>query len=1454
MKKALALVLAVVMSFAIFSTVFAIDFDMTIQPQNDTNIKTEKSFLRDESHVRDSEPQNGFEMNFDTKVNGTFYGGFFSWATNMEGNIIYDLGTDTIEYLSGFSGSMFASEYIATTGETYGVYTFDDKLFTLARFDDFENSVYTDIATAPEQLIGMSMDYTTNTLYGIGISQTIYTIDYTTGTFTPIAYLSGTDDMVIVMTIDTLGNMYVISFNGIMYSVDKDTGSTTLIGGTGLFPNFAQSLVFDHDTQIMYWFYYDGGYGAVYTVDPATATVTPAGSADRVEIYGVHTRATTVEHPDPVPAEGVMITPEVAELIGGQTLQLRVTVLPANAYVEDRSVTWTSSDDSIATVNENGLVTAIGSGNVTITATTNDGNFTDTCEITVISAQEYYRDLSEALNVASFGEDGYYTYATGTDYPFTVVDVDGRGAVGQSTNVGVDRSVSYVESYLPVRVIAGSVITFDWAIDVASEEYFDMALFYVNDTVITGISGTTDWQSYQYTIPVTSDFTFRWEYIKDDMNSDGQDMLWLDNINLEMNEVAPLESITLNPSEVLVMPGMSTQLSVTFEPVNIADSTVTFASSDTSVATVTPDGLVVAVSEGVATITATAAEGGLTDTATIMVSDALSIPEMNFIPANYGDVFNVTLGSLDSQYVLWDDGYIRHTVGYSLNMGEGEGALLTVTPGENAPYATNIFIYDENFNLVLASDNMQHEITYPEEKFLPETLGLYYIVVTTFGDITLYEGDIVFSIEYYQPVHATGITVTPETLHVGRGRYAQLIGNIEPANCDFPEIIWESSDESVVIVSDRGLLYGISDGSATITATVLDGGFTDTVDITVGDPIIPEYDDTIYAYNIHDMASVYETGFIAFDPEGSAEDIMTIMPGSTNYYSGTYANGLFYGYEYENMGFYTITSYHIIDPVTFTLQSSIPCDTTLPVDMTYDFSTNTMYGNIANMNTGDNYLGIIDPETGAITEVAPFDLEEGATMQTLAAINNGDLYAIDNNGMLYYINKYNASVVAIADMGFEAQYVQTMVYDNYREEMYWFQMDEDSSELVVFDPTTGDIIATDMIGSGCTEITSAFIYADPDTFPEPAAPIPVEGVTVDPTEITIGVGFTENLNAVITPINASNKNVTWMSTHPGIVTVDTRGNITGVHPGSAYVIATTEDGGFTAGSLVTVTDIADSDIPQGMVKVTLKAGNVWGDGTGYQMLLDSDANAFENGIIPADGPLSNSGDVPPEVYAEFEYTIPEGADGALNTGNIVFNDEVSIFIEPGVYDWCITNPAPGSAMWIAGNGRADNYEFEAGYSYVFEVYFNIYSDDVRQSSEYMGFYNPNPADTFSVTFVNYDDTLIAVYETLPGEDAIAPSDPVHPDGYEFIGWDTDFTNVQSDLTVKALFNEIESPYDIGDVNMDNVVNTGDAALVLRYAVELATLSDEQLTLADYNADGKVDTGDAAGILRFAVGL
>lgn len=175
----------------------------------------------------------------------------------------------------------------------------------------------------------------------------------------------------------------------------------------------------------------------------------------------------------------------------------------------------------------------------------------------------------------------------------------------------------------------------------------------------------------------------------------------------------------------------------------------------------------------------------------------------------------------------------------------------------------------------------------------------------------------------------------------------------------------------------------------------------------------------------------------------------------------------------------------------------------------------------------------------------------------------------------------------------------------------------------------------------------------------------------------------------------------------------------------------------------------------GCARVILTVGDVWGDGSGYQMLLDADANAYGN-VFPATGALSTSGDVSDDVYAEFEYKIPENADGALTTTNIVLNGSVTIEIPAGIYDWCITNPTPGDRMWIAsdqGNvgGRADDYEFEEGYTYEFEVSLMGQNDGTDVTITDPTGYTPDPP-TFVLGYYFESEDEIADF-TFYDEDA-----------------------------------------------------------------------------------------------------
>ena len=88
-----------------------------------------------------------------------------------------------------------------------------------------------------------------------------------------------------------------------------------------------------------------------------------------------------VEEAAATPVTGITLDKTELSLTVGSSGTLTAAVTPDTAT--NRNVVWESSADEVATVDENGLVTAVAEGSATITVTTEDGGFTATCEVTV---------------------------------------------------------------------------------------------------------------------------------------------------------------------------------------------------------------------------------------------------------------------------------------------------------------------------------------------------------------------------------------------------------------------------------------------------------------------------------------------------------------------------------------------------------------------------------------------------------------------------------------------------------------------------------------------------------------------------------------------------------------------------------------------------------------------------------------------------------------------------------------------------------------------------------------------------------------------------------------------------------------------------------------------------------------------------------------------------------------
>ena len=118
-----------------------------------------------------------------------------------------------------------------------------------------------------------------------------------------------------------------------------------------------------------------------------TKYIVKVQTKDKMENVGTIEKEITTA--SPILVNEMTLDKENEKIGSNNTLQITATIKPENA--DDKSLTWSSSDDTIATVSNTGLVTPKKEGNVIITCTTNDGsNISKTCNIQILNGSLIY--------------------------------------------------------------------------------------------------------------------------------------------------------------------------------------------------------------------------------------------------------------------------------------------------------------------------------------------------------------------------------------------------------------------------------------------------------------------------------------------------------------------------------------------------------------------------------------------------------------------------------------------------------------------------------------------------------------------------------------------------------------------------------------------------------------------------------------------------------------------------------------------------------------------------------------------------------------------------------------------------------------------------------------------------------------------------------------------------------
>ena len=548
--------------------------------------------------------------------------------------------------------------------------------------------------------------------------------------------------------------------------------------------------------------------GNVQAASAGTTTIT-ATAADGKGAYGT----ITIKVEDM--ATGVTLSPTSKELKVNETAQLAASVLPATA---NQGIKFTSSDETVATVSETGLVTARKEGTAVITATAADGS---------------EKSASCTIKVG----------ATAVDVPVTGITLD-----QPEITIEVLKDAKQLKATVEPANATNKDVVF-------SSSNTNVAVV-SNTGLVTAINNGTA------TITVTSK----------------ENPSIMAKCLVKVGAPVLVTDVTVQPAELNLKTDGTYQLSVSVLPSNADERGVTFESSNTAVATVSASGLITAKGPGTATITVTAKDSsGKKATCTVTVTqpvkgvtvspssvviqkDNVQKLTASVVPENATNKKLIYKSSNETVAVVSNDGIITaRSEGWAtitVCSEENQAIYGTCTVKVGLPvYVTKITLDTTNVTMWAgATRQLGVSIEPANADIKTGTYGSSNPDVATVSSnglitakkkgtatitVTATDGSgksASCAVIVKQPV--TGIQITPNGFTLVKGDVKDLKANVSPADADNPDVIWTSSNTNIAAVSSKGQVTAVNEGSCVITATCKDNAsISASCTIVVGTPV-----------------------------------------------------------------------------------------------------------------------------------------------------------------------------------------------------------------------------------------------------------------------------------------------------------------------------------------------------------------------------------------------------------------------------------------------------------------------------------------------------------------------------------------------------------------------------------------------------------------------------------------
>ena len=336
---------------------------------------------------------------------------------------------------------------------------------------------------------------------------------------------------------------------------------------------------------------------------------------------------------------GVTVLPTSKTVIEGETFTITANVSPADA--DNKAVNWSSSDETVATVDNTGKVTALKAGSSTITATTEDGGKTATTSVTVekkiisvtgITVDPTSKTITEGetftitATVSPADADNKSVNWTSSAPAVASVDNTGKVTTHKPGNVTITATTSDggKTATTSVTVEKKIISVIGITVDPTSKTITEGETFTIIATVSPADADnkSVNWTSSAPAV-ASVDNTGKVTALKPGSTTitattvDGGKTATV-SVTGE-KKIISVTGITVDPKSKTIIEGETFTITATVSPADADNKTVNWTSSAPAVASVDNTGKVTAIKAGSTTIKATTADGGKTATVSVTV-------------------------------------------------------------------------------------------------------------------------------------------------------------------------------------------------------------------------------------------------------------------------------------------------------------------------------------------------------------------------------------------------------------------------------------------------------------------------------------------------------------------------------------------------------------------------------------------------------------------------------------------------------------------------------------------------------------------------------------------------------------------------------------------------------------------------------------------------------------------